>query len=303
MLAAVSEAHPLDPISHPVLRRPGGPPPMTPPADLRAASFIVTLYGDVAEPRGGLLWMGTVVEICARAGISETRARTAVSRLMAGGRLEGSRAGRRSYYRLTPAARAEFAAAAALIFDPPPPADRWLIAALGEGGPPAGFAPLGPGLALGPERAGAPPALFRAEAVGGTSGGAAGGAGLRALAARLWDLERPATAYAVFLEACPDAPPPGEGEAALLARLMLVHRYRAAALSDPQLPAAALPTDWPGGRARRRFVSQYLALSEAADSHVGRAFLDLDGPLPRSTAAVRARLRALQAEAERAPTA
>lgn len=276
-------------------------PLMTPPADLRAASFIVTLYGDVAEPRGGLLWMGTVVEICARAGISETRARTAVSRLMAGGRLEGSRAGRRSYYRLTPAARAEFAAAAALIFDPPPPADRWLIAALGEGGAPPGFAPLGSGLALGPERAGAPPALFRAEAVGGASGGV--GADLRALAARLWDLERPATAYAAFLDACPDAPPPGEAEAALLARLMLVHRYRAAALSDPQLPAAALPPDWPGGRARRRFVGQYLALSEAADSHVARAFLDLDGPLPRSTAAVRARLRALQAEAERAPAA
>ena len=281
---------------------------MIPPADLRAASFIVTLYGDVAEPRGGLLWMGTVVEICARAGISETRARTAVSRLVAGGRLEGSRAGRRSYYRLTPAARAEFAAAAALIFDPPPPADRWLIAALGEGGPPPGFAPLGAGLALGPERAGAPPALFRAEVVGGASGeasggGWSGGANLRALAARLWDLERPATAYAAFLDACPDAPPPGEAEAALLARLMLVHRYRAAALSDPQLPAAALPPDWPGGPARRRFVGQYLALSEAADSHVARAFLDLDGPLPRSTAAVRARLRALQAEAERAPAA
>lgn len=268
---------------------------MTPPADLRAASFIVTLYGDVAELRGGLLWMGTVVEICGRAGISETRARTAVSRLVAGGRLEGSRAGRRSYYRLTPAARAEFAAAAALIFDPPAPADRWLIAVLGEGGLPAGFAPLGSGLALGPDRAGAPAALFRAEA--------AGGADLRGLAARLWDLERPAMAYAAFLDACPDAPPPGDAEAALLARLMLVHRYRAAALSDPQLPAAALPQDWPGGRARRRFVGQYLALSEAADSHVARACLDLDGPLPRSTPSIRARLRALQAEAERSLTA
>ena len=68
---------------------------------LRAASFIVTIYGDVVEPRGGLLWMGTLIEVCARAGISETRVRTAVSRLVAAGRLEGTREGRRSFYRLT----------------------------------------------------------------------------------------------------------------------------------------------------------------------------------------------------------
>ena len=87
---------------------------------LRAAGFIVTLYGDVVEPRGGLLWMGTLVEVCALVGISETRVRTAVSRLVAAGRLEGTRDGRRSYYRLTEAARREFAAAAARVFAPPP---------------------------------------------------------------------------------------------------------------------------------------------------------------------------------------
>ena len=103
------------------------------PGELRAASFIVTLYGDVVEPRGGLLWMGTLVEVCALVGISETRVRTAVSRLVAAGRLEGTREGRRSYYRLTEAARREFAAAAALVFAPPPRPAGWLIAE-GEAG-------------------------------------------------------------------------------------------------------------------------------------------------------------------------
>ena len=108
--------------------------------ELRAAGFIVTLYGDVVEPRGGLLWMGTLVEVCGLVGISETRVRTAVSRLVAAGRLEGMRAGRLSYYRLTEAARREFAEAAALVFDPPPRPARWLIAESASG---PGFAALG----------------------------------------------------------------------------------------------------------------------------------------------------------------
>ncbi|PII39244.1 hypothetical protein T190_08555, partial [Sinorhizobium meliloti CCBAU 01290] len=86
---------------------------------LRAASFIVTIYGDVVEPRGGAIWIGNLIEICAGVGISETLVRTAVSRLVAAGQLAGEREGRRSFYRLTDAARAEFAAAARVIFGPP----------------------------------------------------------------------------------------------------------------------------------------------------------------------------------------
>ena len=56
---------------------------------LTAASFIVTIYGDVALPRGEVLWMGSLIGVCARVGISENLVRTAVSRLVAAGRLEG----------------------------------------------------------------------------------------------------------------------------------------------------------------------------------------------------------------------
>lgn len=68
-----------------------------------AASFIVAVYGDVVVPRGEVLWMGSLIGICARIGISENLVRTATSRLVAAGRLEGERAGRRSFYRLAPA--------------------------------------------------------------------------------------------------------------------------------------------------------------------------------------------------------
>ena len=151
------------------------------PEELRAASFIVTLYGDVVEPRGGLLWMGTLVEVCGLVGISETRVRTAVSRLVAAGRLEGTREGRRSYYRLTEAARREFAEAVALVFAPPPRPVGWLIAAADDAAgeaalAEAGFVALGAGLMFGADAAPAAPdgaaLVFGAELAAGQGGAA-----------------------------------------------------------------------------------------------------------------------------------
>lgn len=55
--------------------------------ELRSAPFIVTIYGDVVVPRGGVLWTGTLIDICARVGINESLVRTAVSRLVAAGSL------------------------------------------------------------------------------------------------------------------------------------------------------------------------------------------------------------------------
>lgn len=93
----------------------------------RAPAMIVTIYGDIVVPRGGVLWMGTLVEICAHLGISETLVRTAVSRLVAAEQLVGERDGRRSYYRLASGARTEFAAAARLLYGPQVGAEGFLI--------------------------------------------------------------------------------------------------------------------------------------------------------------------------------
>jgi len=90
---------------------------------LRAGAFIVTLYGDAVVPRGGSLWIGNVIEACGAVGISETLVRTAVSRLVAAGRLDGLRIGRRSFYRLTEAARLEFERAAAVLYAAAPAED------------------------------------------------------------------------------------------------------------------------------------------------------------------------------------
>lgn len=265
---------------------------------LRAGSFIVTLYGDVVLPRGGSLWIGNVIETCARVGISETLARTAVSRLVEAGRLAGVREGRRSFYRLTPQAAAEFEAAARVLHGPSR-ADgdaTWTLVALsGEGRAAAlealarrGFGAASPGLAVKPGDAAdaARDALpAGAEAVVFRGAPEAAEPALASFVAGAWDLAALAERYAGFsARFAPLAEALGAGAAptpaeSLALRLLLVHDYRHIALRDPGLPPQALPAGWPGVAARALFRTLYDRLTPSAEAFVGEAFVALDGPL------------------------
>lgn len=288
-----------------ILSRDPLPPEVASPATAeppRATAFIVTIYGDVAEPRGGTLGMATLIDCCAAHGISETLVRTAVSRLVGAGQLEGERIGRRSHYRLTSAAQAEFGRAAQVLYAPPPEPTGWLMA-LGETALPArDWVRIGPAAALAPDRsdvarpAGA--ALISGEAVEDTDA-------LARFAARHWPLDEVGSHYAAFVaefapfEALVEDGVQHDDAGALALRLRLVHTFRMAALSDPRLPRAAWPEGWLGAEARRLFVRLYLALTESADRHIGRVFEDPDGLLPEETAATRRRLDRLRREAAR----
>lgn len=280
----------------------------------RATGFIVTIYGDVAGPRGGTLWMGTLIETCALHGISESLVRTAVSRLVTSGRLRGERIGRRSYYRLTPAAQAEFARAARVLYAPPPAPSGWRVA-LGAGPADAaeraqGWVRLGPETALAPDRDDLWPLegpVLRGACV-------AGQGDMAAFAADHWPLAEVAADYAGFVTCfapaaavlergiAPGITPGGApgiapgGAQALALRLRLVHAYRHAALADPRLPPEALPPGWPAPQARAVFVRAYLALTHAADAHVSRSFHDSAGLLPEETPETAARIDGLRRE-------
>jgi phenylacetic acid degradation operon negative regulatory protein len=272
---------------------------------VRAGTFIVTLYGDVAAPWGGVLWIGNVIGICAEVGISETLVRTAVSRLVGSDLLEGERVGRRSYYRLTGPAARDFAAAAAVLFGPAAAGEPdWLIVCIPEAGAdlaprgPTQFGRLAPGVAIAPWRRDAPPpeslpagaVTFRAPAVAQP--------GLAALAATWWPLADCAEAYRAFiarfdpLARLLDAGLPSD-LTCLAARLLLVHHYRAVALRDPRLPAAALPPGWPRAPARRLFAALYRRLAPPADREVARRFVDPRGSLRADGDTMQARLAAL----------
>lgn len=265
----------------------------------RAAQFIVTIYGDVVEPRGGTLWMGTLIEACAAHGISESLVRTAVSRLVASGRLVGERSGRRSFYRLTSTAREEFSAAARILFAPAPPANGWLIwADVADRPPGTAWAMLGPGVAIAPDRTDLDRPdglLLRAETI-------AGQACLPDFVRRYWDLDTLALDY---LCVCDRFAPLAEeirrgyrpaGANALALRLLLVNDYRAVALRDPGLPPGVLPSGWPGRICRQLFVKLYRDLARAADAYIGMHFLDGNGRLPAATEATTLRLDRLEYE-------
>lgn len=262
----------------------------------RASAFLVTIYGDAVEPRGGSVWMGTLIACCADHGISESLVRTAVSRLVSAGRLVGERVGRRSYYRLSEAAQAEFRAASRILFAPPPPPERWLTAIASDApaeGWPDGWARLSAQVALAPER----DDLARPEAVILSGREVAGQGALPDLAAQHWPLTEVAAAYRDFLSGYSRIRTGTEdSRAALTLRLRLVHDYRLAALADPRLPRAAWPPDWPAEAARRVFLQSYLDLTERADTHVGESFRDADGPLRAAPPPVVRRLERLRAE-------
>ena len=83
---------------------------------MRAGSLIVTIYGDAIVPRGGSLWLGSLLDMMAGFGVEPGLVRTAVSRLVADGWFERTRIGRNSYYRLSATGAAEFATATARIY-------------------------------------------------------------------------------------------------------------------------------------------------------------------------------------------
>lgn len=250
---------------------------------LNAAAFIVTIYGDVVVPRGGVLWTRSLIELCAQVGISESLVRTAVSRLVAAGQLEGERAGRRSFYRLAAGAGAAFREAADLLYGPDQPAEGWQVVHAPELRPEearrARMGHVGGPVFIRPDRGQAPPAgstVFHAGAISGEGD-----------VARFWDLDLIREGYARFIalfspllqsemSAIADAD-------ALTIRLLLVDAYRRVLLKDPRLPAAHLPAGWNGGEARALFRRLYLATAQAADRRIAACCEGAAGPLLAQT--------------------
>jgi phenylacetic acid degradation operon negative regulatory protein len=82
------------------------PPPLTRIVDQlkrepsRTGSIVITVFGDAIVPRGGAVWLGTLLAFFEALDIDSGVVRTAMSRLAADGWLERSKVGRNSFYRL-----------------------------------------------------------------------------------------------------------------------------------------------------------------------------------------------------------
>ena len=260
----------------------------------RTWSIIITIYGDALVPRGGSVWLGTLLAIFKALDISDGVVRTAMSRLAADGWLERRKVGRNSFYALAEKGRDTFRAASEHIYAPRPPA--WaghFDLVMGEGAEAraaleaAGYGSPAPGVWITPARDGVDVPAGASGALRLTAGGDA--AACRLLAARSWPLAETAAAYARFLEAfTPLNAALAGGDAlgdldALVARVLLIHDYRRIVLRDPLLPAEILPPDWPGTAARRLCADVYGALLEGSERWLDAHAVDESGhPLPRS---------------------
>jgi len=249
---------------------------------LRTGSFALTLWGDAVEPRGGALWLSTVVRLLGLFGFGERLVRTTMTRLAAEGWFAREQHGRRSLHRTSAEARARIRAAAARIYavHGARRAPDWHVLILPGGcGEELGreLAWLGFGrlssevwIHPAPDRRRLSELLARNDAARCAlllrdPSPHAGLQALGALGARAWDLAHLAEEYRAFRERfapwrealATEEPTP---RTALCGRLLLVHAWRRVVLDDPLVPQGLLAADWPGIAAFELCRDLYAAL-------------------------------------------
>jgi phenylacetic acid degradation operon negative regulatory protein len=268
----------------------------------RTGSIVITVFGDAIVPRGGSVWLGTLLEFFATLDIDAGVVRTAMSRLAADGWLEREKVGRNSFYRLVKKGRQTFDAATQHIYDTPPSGwtGRFELLLIGEAADRdaarealknAGFGSPLPGVWVAPSGVPIPEEAAKAIRLEVSAEDEAG----RRLLRESWPLDRTADAYLKFIKTFkplqgwisrPDRVSDAE---AFTARILLIHYYRRVVLRDPLLPAALLPPDWPGGAARKLCGEIYRAVLPPSEQWLDRHGTNEAGPLPPAGEALRRR--------------
>jgi phenylacetic acid degradation operon negative regulatory protein len=259
----------------------------------RTGSIVVTVFGDAIMPRGGSVWLGTLLEFFKTLDIDGGVVRTAMSRLASDGWLERNKVGRNSFYRLTRKGRQTFDTATRHIYDPQLSdwTGRFELLLIGSGGDRdasrealknAGFGNPLPGVWIAPSGVPVPEEAAHAIRLEVSAEDDAG----RRLLRESWPLQRTADAYLKFMKAFE----PLRGSIrrrerlsdtdAFTARILLIHHYRRVVLRDPLLPAALLPKDWPGRSARALCGEIYRGLLPLSEQWLDRNGSNETGSLP-----------------------
>lgn len=272
-----------------------------------AGSLIITVFGDSIAPRGGTVWIGSLIGVLSEFGISERLVRTSVFRLSRDGWLDANQVGRRSFYSLTEEGAQKFAQATHRIYGQPLPewSGDWCLVLLSgldtlkRESVRKELSWLGFGATSTTLMAHPAPDLsdlisllerlhvqndvvvMKSRALDGNQDGA-----MRHLAHRSWNLEDIDERYAKFLEyfspiesAIRENGNPSSGNAFQI-RTLLIQEYRKILLRDPLLPAELLPRGWHGRVAYQLCRDLYSAVSEAADQYVTEKLETADGPMP-----------------------
>jgi len=274
---------------------------------IRGGSLILTVYGDAIAPRGGAVWLGSLIALLAPLGLNQRLVRTSVFRLSKDGWLTGAHVGRRSFYRISELSRRRFEQAFRRVYGKPHVEwdGEWCIVMLSQLESAArdalrkelawlGFGTIAPGIMAHPmtdrdslmgtlQELGVQEGVIvmRAQRERFSSEQA-----LKELVQQCWNLEQVAQYYQRFLERFRPVWSALEGvndlepEPCFLIRTLLIHDYRRMLLRDPQLPDELLPADWAGAAARRLYRNLYRLIYEPAEQHLSQMLQTADGPLP-----------------------
>ncbi len=272
---------------------------------IRAGSLITTVFGDSIAPRGGAVWLGSLIEAMQGFGVSERLVRTSVFRLAKDGWLESEQLGRRSYYSLTESGSERFRAATHRIYGEPVGdwQGSWCLLLLSRINAVTrdlvrkecgwlGFGAVSTNLLAhpGPSMSDLMATLKRlgvAEDVVVMTGCIShSAAAMRRIASDSWNLDDIDERYAEFIEMFEPVSKAVESSSeispktAFLLRTLLIQEYRKVLLRDPHLPTDLLPSDWHGTEAYAICRDIYRRLYAPADEYLTQTLETRDGPLP-----------------------
>jgi len=286
---------------------------------LRSGSLITTVFGDAIAPRGGTVWLGSLITVMADFGISERLVRTSVFRLVKDGWLRSDQVGRRSYYNLTDEGHERFEQATHRIYGEP--TGHWdgewcllLLSALDtESRERArkecgwlGFGPLSANVLAHPapdfaeldvtlRRLGIADRLIVMQ--GRTIKSEAA---MRELTHSCWSLEDIDARYREFVRRfrplfkALSKKAELSDKSAFLVRTLLIQEYRKILLRDPLLPAELLPAGWHGAAAYQLCRNLYRLVHGRADVYLDHVMETADGPLPPPASAFMRRFGGLE---------
>ncbi len=274
---------------------------------IRAGSLIITVYGDAIAPRGGTVWLGSLIDLLRPLGLSERLVRTSVYRLSKEGWFTSSQIGRRSYYSLTNSGMRAFERAYQRVYAEPHqdwdgewtllfasqlPADareslRRELANLG-------FASLAPTVFAHPlaPREALLAALQDLDVLSDVilmharQDGLPTSRPMNRLVRECWSLDELQEAYDRFLERfrpvwqAVKSARKLDPQQCFLVRTLLIHEIRRLLLRDPQLPDQVLPANWNGTSARLLTRNLYRLTYPLAEQHLTRVLQTAEGPLP-----------------------
>lgn len=272
---------------------------------VRAGSLITTVFGDAITPRGGTVWLGSLIRVMADFGISERLVRTSVFRLAKDGWLKSDQIGRRSYYSLTAEGRERFDLATDRIYGTP--SLQWdgewcllLLSALSTDVKETarkecgwlGFGAMSANVLAhpAPDMAALETSLQRlgiAERVVVMRGTTVRSENaMRELTRSCWNLDDIDARYSAFttrfrplMKAMSGASELSEKHS-FIVRTLLIQDYRKVLLRDPQLPVELLPADWNGAAAYQLCRNLYRRVHADADAYLDTQLESADGPLP-----------------------